>query len=138
MNDEQEYFDKIEHVVGILVLLHFGVTWYVATTLLFVLQKACHQTKTGYSVSNHVYGNETLPITGIRQGNRLRPSLLALVSSIIIKINKAKGYRITISTPISKQEILLIDFPFVDDADLVMGADDVNTTGTVLIAKFQT
>ena len=43
----------------------------------------------------------------------------------------------TISTSISKQEISLIGFITVNDADMVTSDDNVNTTGTELIAKFQ-
>ena len=45
----------------------------------------------------------------------------------------------TVLTPISKHEISLLGFAFVfvDDADLVTGADDVHTIGTTMIARFQ-
>ena len=40
------------------------------------------------------------------------------------------------TTPISKQEISFMGFTFVDDADLVTGADDVNTFGATIFARF--
>ena len=42
-----------------------------------------------------------------------------------------------ITTPISKDDVWLFGFEFVDDADLVSGADDVHTTDTTMIAWFQ-
>ena len=43
----------------------------------------------------------------------------------------------TVSTPIIKQEITSLRFAFLDDADLVTGADDVHKSGTTIIARFQ-
>ena len=40
-------------------------------------------------------------------------------------------------TPISKQEITLPGIAFVNDTDLVVGANGVHTTGTTMIARFQ-
>ena len=78
----------------------FGVPWLVVTKLFCVLQQACHCMKTGYGVSQPVYGNKEVvePIAGIGQGNGLGPSLWCLISTIIIKTCK-KGHR----TPISKK-----------------------------------
>ena len=42
-----------------------------------------------------------------------------------------------ITRPISKEDVSLLGFAFVDDADLVSGADDVHTSGTTMIARFQ-
>ena len=38
------------------------------------------------------------------------------------------------TTAISKQEISFMGFAFVGDADLVTGAEDVNTSGATMIA----
>ena len=43
----------------------------------------------------------------------------------------------TVSTPVSKQEVFLLSFAFVDDADLVSGANDVHTIYTTMIAHLQ-
>lgn len=59
--------------------------------------KPCRQIKTGYGDSTPVYGNDTVPIAGMEQGNELRPSLWALISKIIINMCKKKGHSITIT-----------------------------------------
>ena len=109
----------------------------MATTLFEALQKAKHKTKTGYGVSAPVYGNEVSAISGVGQGNGLGPALWALISSIIIKMCKTMGHGIKVTTPIFKQEVSLLGFAFVDDADLVYGADDVHTTGATMNICFQ-
>ena len=99
--------------------------------------KTFHKIKTGYGVSDPIYGSKMQPLAGIGQGNGLGPALWCLTRSIIIKICKEKDHEITIISSITKTETLLIGFAFVDDADLVSGADDINTTGDELILKFQ-
>lgn len=60
----------------------FGIAYTVTTTL----QQACLQIKTGYGVSDPVYGVVIVPITDIGQGNGLGPSLWALISTVIINM----------------------------------------------------
>ena len=137
MNDAKGCFDRIQHTFAILVLMYYGVAWSLATTLFEVLQKAKHKIKTGYGVSTPVYGNKESAISSIGQGNGLGPTLWALISSIIIKMRKAKGHGMKVATPISKQDVSLLGFAFVDDADLVCRADDIHTTGATMITRFQ-
>ena len=42
-----------------------------------------------------------------------------------------------LTTPISKHVISFMGFAFVDDADLIAGGEDVNTSGATMIARFQ-
>ena len=117
--------------------MYYGVAWSVANTLFQVLQEARHKIKMGYSVLDLVYGDEETAIYGIGQGNGLGPALWALISSIIIKMYKIKGHSMNVTTPIFKQDVSLLGFAFVDDADLVSGANNVHSTGTTMIARFQ-
>ena len=130
MNEAKGCFDQIQHAFAVLVLMYFGVAWYMATTLFEVLQKAKHKIKTGYGVSDPVYGNEEPTISGIGQGNGLGPALWTLISSIIINKCKAKGHNMKVITPISEEDVSHLSFAFIDNADLMAGADDVYTTGT--------
>ena len=103
MNDAKGCFDQIDHTFAILVLMFSGFPWAIARTLFQVLQRAKHSIKTGYGVSAPVYSNEDSAIAGIGQGNGLGPALWALISTIIIKMCKAKGHGMTIVTSISKK-----------------------------------
>ena len=88
-------------------------------------------------MSDPVYGDEATAISGIGQGNGLGPALWALISSIVFKMCKARGHGMNLLTPISKNIISFMGFAFVDDADLIAGAEDVNTSGATMIARFQ-
>ena len=50
---------------------------------------------------------------------------------------KVKGYGMNVTTPISKQDDSLLGFAFVDNLDLVSGANDVHTAGTTMITHFE-
>ena len=103
MNDDNGYFDCNQHTFSVLVLMYYGLAWSVTTTLFEVLQNACHKIKTGYRVSDPIYGNEETALSGISQGNSFGPAIWALINSIIIKICKAKGHSIKVTTLISNR-----------------------------------
>ena len=64
MNDAKGCYDRIHHVVAILVLMSFGLSWLPTKILFEALQLAEHRIKTGYGVSEHVYGNSIIPEMG--------------------------------------------------------------------------
>lgn len=137
MNNTNGCLHPIEHAFVVLLLMYYVVAWWVAPTLLQVFQKSQQKIKTGYSVSNPVYSKEDLVIVGYGQGNGFGPAIWALISFIIIKMCKTKRYGKTVTTPISIQEISLLGFTFVDDVDLISGANNIHTTSTTMIARFQ-
>ena len=83
-----------------------------------------------------VYCYEETTISGIGQSSSLGPALWALINSFIVKMYKAKGHDMKVSTIISKQDVSLLDIVSINDADLVCGTDDVHTTGTTMIRRF--
>ena len=139
MNDTTGCYNHIDHTFAILVLMYFGVSSSFSTMLFFVLQRARHSIKTGYGVSEPVYGNEDeyKAITGIGQGNGLGPSLWCLISTILIKMCKMKRHATTIITAISKTVVSFLGFAFVDNADLVTAADNAHTSGETIIKRMQ-
>ena len=64
-------------------------------------------------------------------------ALYALISTIIIKMCKAKGHSMKVTTPISKEDISLLGFAFVNNDELVSDVNDIHRTGTTMIARFQ-
>ena len=90
-----------------------------------VLQKAKHKIKTSYGVSDPVYGKKESAISGIGQSNGLDPALWAFISSIIFEMCKARGHGTVVTTSVSKEDVSLLGFAFVDDADLMTCVEDV-------------
>ena len=70
MNDARGCFDRIAH----LVFISFGVPAMITRTLFGTLQKARHRIKTGFGISNPVYGDEEIPIQGSGQGYGIAPT----------------------------------------------------------------
>ena len=137
MNDAKGCFDRIQLTFAALVLVYYGVAWSVATTLFEVLQKAQHKIKTSYGVSDPVYGKKESAISGIGQSNGLDPALWAFINSIIFEMCKARGHGTVVTTSVSKEDVSLLGFAFIYDADLVSGAENIYTTCTTMIAWFQ-
>ena len=137
MYDAIGCFDRIDHTPAILVLTKYGLKHEPARILFQVIQKAMHSIKTGYGVSDHVYGNKIIPLAGCGQGNGLGPTLWALISSVVIDMCKEAGHDIEIATAITKMILSLMGFAFVDNADLAQAAPDQDTSKAEMINDFQ-
>ena len=87
MNGTKGCYDQIGHNFAILVLMFFGIPWTIARNCFRVLQQGRHRIKTGYGLSEPIYGNEDKkePKADIGQGNGMSPSLWCLMSTVIIK-----------------------------------------------------
>ena len=130
-------FDRIVHTVAILVFVSFGVPAMLARTLFMTPQKARHRVKTGFGISDPVYGDEEIPIQGSGQGNGITPTTWALISSTLFQIMDRAGHGLLAITAVSLTTLSLVGFAFVDDADLVDGAIGVDTPGEDIIDQFQ-
>lgn len=84
-----------------------------------------------------MYCNEETEISQNGQENSLEPSLLCLISSILVKICKMKGRGMTIDTAISKTVVSLLIATFVDNNDLVIGAKDAHISKDTINEQFQ-
>ena len=65
MNDARGCYDRIVHVVAMLVMMSFGLSYKSAKVLFETLQKADHQIKTGFGVSEVMYGDDSTPHMGL-------------------------------------------------------------------------
>ena len=130
-------FKQIDHTPAIITLMQFGLEYNAAHTLFQVMQKSLHCIKTGYGISEPVYGDKTIPLAGCGQGNGLGPTLWALISTVILTMCRRAGHRMKFDTSITRLPISFMGYLFVDDADIVQGSDDVNTSGKSLLSDFQ-
>ena len=101
------------------------------------MQKSLHCIKTGYGISGPVYGDKPVPLAGCGQGNGLGPTLWALISTVILIMCKRAGHRMKFITSITKLPISFMGYLFVDNADIVQGSDNVNTSSKSLLPDFQ-
>ena len=61
----------------------------------------------------------------------------ALISSKMFQVMKTAGHGLKAVTAISRKSVSLVGFAFVDDTDIIDGAEDVNTSGERILARFQ-
>ena len=80
------YYDRVNHPIDVLTLMSLGVPQKVCRIIFETLQKACHHIKTGFGRSKAIYGNEQIPVSEIGQGNDLRPTLWAIISTILFRM----------------------------------------------------
>ena len=66
------------------------------------------------------------PPQGIGQGNGARPQVWGITSSGMLQILHDKGLSTNIITPISKVQLELCGFTFVNDSDLIADAGYTN------------
>jgi hypothetical protein len=116
-----------------------GVSAVIARSLFETLQTADHHIKTGYGKSDKAYGNhdEPEPHQGIGQGNRLRPTLWALLSSILIINMKRHNHGVKLQSALTLSLVSIVCFAFVDDTDLVISGQFRHSTGKESCKEFQ-
>ena len=132
MNDACGCFDRINHTIAILVLMHFGLAWIPATILFDVLQRTEHKIKTGFGISKPIYGISDPPLNGTGQGNPIGPIAWALISSIMIKVMEKRGYVVNMKSALSHALISIVCFSFVDDTDTPLVGETRDTTAEEL------
>ena len=140
MNNLKEYYDRIVHTVAILVLLSFGIHYDTARMIMEVLQLAEHRIKTGYGVSQHLYGGKkggSVPEMGLGQGNGNAPTIWCLISSKMMEAMKKRGHGVNLRSFLLLTLTGIVCFAFVDNTDLPMSAPTRNTTGEELQPLFQ-
>ena len=76
------------------------------------------------------------PLQGTGQGNGLAPTCFGLLSCKMFRYMERAGHGLQIIAAISLLLLRIVGFAFVDDADLVEGAPNVNTPPEDLVAPF--
>ena len=95
--------------------MSFGVAGETARAMFKVLQEAEHHMKTGYGRSERAYGNEPVPQQGSGQGNRMGPTLWALISTKLIMMMCRKRHGVELLSATTVTLLSLVCFAFVDD-----------------------
>ena len=136
MNDASGCYDRISHAIAILTLMSFGVPQMICIVLFQTLQQAKHHIKTGFGRSEAVYGDESIPISGIGQGNGIGPTLWALIRTKLLRMVEKAGHGVHLLTSISLMTLAMVCFAFVDDTDLFLAGKTAAATGEDMVAEF--
>ena len=118
-------------------MMSFGLSYKSAKVLFETLQKADHRIKTGFGVSEVMYGDDSTPHMGLGQGNRHAPTTWGLISSKMMQVMRMRRHGVTLTLTLSKELLSMVCFAFVDNTDLPVTSDDPDATAKDLIALFQ-
>ena len=136
MNDAKGCFDRIVHLVAILVLMSFWIPGHMARNMFKILLEAEHHTKTGFDWSKRVYGNELTPQQDSGQGNGASPTIWTLISTKLIMMMLQKRHCVKFLSAITLTLVRFVCFSFVDDID-IPAVGKPHSTSKDLIQPFQ-
>ena len=120
--DLKSCYDRICHTPASLAIQNWGIPIEPVHSMFSTLQNIQYKTRTAYGDSTSTFGgfnkNYTAKPQGAGQGNGAAPPIWVVVSSKMFELLKMKGLTNTLYTPVSKQEMDLTGFAYVDDSDL--------------------
>jgi hypothetical protein len=138
-NDAKSCYDRVVHSVASLSMRRLGAPIAPINSMFILLQKAAHQIRTAFGVSEKKYSDDqAIPLQGLGQGNGCGPAGWAIVSTPIINLMRAAGFGATFLTAISVSLVAFVCYAFVNDTDVVHTAQDVYTTGEEIMRQMQT
>ena len=126
-NDAKSCYDRILLMVAYLTMRHMGVNELAAMSSIDTLVNMPRAIKTVYGQSEGVYATDRLLdeiLHGIGQGNGYGPIIWAGISSPLLKILRKRKHGVHISSPITREEIEMAGYSFVDDTDQIELRDD--------------
>lgn len=120
-NDLKSCYDRICHNIAGLCMRWLGLSESETVCMFQTLQQMNHQIRCAYGDSTRSYGPNPsrLPMQGVYQGNSCSPVVWAAVSSPVLQIMKEEGFGTFFKEAISRDDIRLVGYAFVDDTDLI-------------------
>jgi hypothetical protein len=126
-NDAKSCYDRIVHNIASLCMQRVGAPIGPIKSMFHTIQSLSHHVRTvfGESVAGFKHKGPT-PIQGVGQGNGAGPQIWALVSSPVLNMLRAQGHGATFMSAITRTEMTLVGYSFVDDTDLVTSRPQIN------------
>ena len=121
-NDAKSCYDRILLMVAYLTMRHLGIQDVASKSSIDTLVNMTRKVKTVYGVSEGTYATDMLHdeiLHGIGQGNGYGPTIWAGISSPLLKILRKRNVGVNIASPITKEELKMAGYSFVDDTDLI-------------------
>jgi hypothetical protein len=128
-NDAKGCYDRIVHNVASLCMQRVRVPHEPIVSMFGTIQRLQHHVRTAYGDSKRFFSADDgkVPIQGVGQGNGAGPQIWALVSTPIFNMLRSMELGARFCSPISKKEMLLVGFGFVDDTDLAVSHEKCRT-----------
>ena len=137
-NDAKSCFDRVVHNIASLAMRRMGVMVNPIKSMFATLQAASHKIRTAFGVSGKTYGSgRDPPFQGFGQGNGAGPSGWAVISTPLINMMRTAGFGFSLPTALTVSAVNFVCYAFVDDANVVHTAKDVDTTGDTVRQDMQ-
>ena len=138
--DLSSCYDRIAHAPAYLAMRGFGIPSEPIHSMFETYQNIQFSSKSVHGKSKTTFGgmedNFIAKPQGVGQGNGAGPPVWAVVSSRMFQILKKRNLVAKFSRPITKEELEICGFAFVDDSDII--ATSNNTHDPVLtLTKMQ-
>ena len=121
-NDAKSCYDRILLMVAYLTMRHMGIPDPAAKSSIDTLVNMERFIKTVYGESSISYATKmTIDeiLHGIGQGNGYGPIIWAGISSPLLKILRERKFGVSIRSPITREELDMAGYLFVDDTDQI-------------------
>ena len=128
--DLKSCYDRIAHVPAKLAVQSMGVPESPLLSLFSTLQEVQYFTRTVYGDSTKTFGGKEKGYEhnaqGAGQGNGAAPQIWAVLSTKTFEMMAELGLDTELLTPVSKEELRLAGFAYVDDSDIFVSRLDDN------------
>jgi hypothetical protein len=127
VNDMKGCYDQIVHLVASICMQRFGIGIRPLRSMFYTLQNLEHYIRTAQGISNqsfHSANVHPISIQGIGQGNGAGPQIWAAISTVVLSMLRAQNAGATFKAPISRKELLLAGYAYVDDTDIIAHLKD--------------
>ena len=133
--DLKSCYDRIAHVPAKLAVQSMGVPEAPLLSLFSTLQECQYYTRTVYGDSTTTFGGKEEGYDhnaqGAGQGNGAAPQIWAVLSTKMFEMMAELGLDTSLLTPVSKEEMRLAGFAYVDDSDIFVCRLDENINALV-------
>ena len=142
-NDAEQCYDRMNHAPTSLAMRRVGMLEEPIRAMFDTLQRARHHVSTAYGVALTWYGGlkrasaGLLPLMGIGQGNGAGPAAYAALSSVFVKVLETAGFGALLISALSLTVLRFVCYIFVDDADIVITAKEVEESGEDIVPVMQ-
>lgn len=137
--DAKSCYDRIVHSIAALSMRRQGVQEPPIVCMFTTIQNLVHTVRTAFGDSTESFGGDlwAVPVQGVGQGNGAGPMIWAVVSTPLLEMLREDGFGTFFRLAISREQIRIVGFAFVDDTDLIQTAKSPDDSGMEVAAEMQ-
>ena len=136
--DLMQCFDRMAHPISSLATQRLGVPSNVAHSMITTLCQMKHYIRTAYGDSDEWYSGSTLrPLQGGVQGNGAAAPIFIAISCVLLNYLEGLCTGMKVRTAISLTIMVITAVMYVDDADIIIAAENHDETLESIVQRTQ-